>query len=105
MFPKDAELPYVAGSYDGAKYYVSGGVAIEKAQSPAVIDKTSIIANGAGIAMVTGIPFGSFLVIDKVGSWGVNDGIFEMTADSPGVYNIRITHPRFLEKEFTVNAG
>lgn len=72
---------------------------------PSSIDKTSITANEIDTATISDIHNPSFVIIDDETIYTVNDGIFNFSVDTPGIYTIKIVNSEYLEKEYTINAS
>lgn len=78
----------------------------DKPELAASINKTSILANGIDSIIISDIPVNTIVEIKGEGPlWTVDDGTFELTVDTVGTYQITVTHPLYLPKEYTINAS
>lgn len=69
-----------------------------------VASKPVIIANGVDSTLISGIPAGATVSVDG-GEVTVNDGALELAASNAGRYTVRVTHPRKLPAEVTIDAS
>jgi len=96
--------PYVIGEYDGNTTYISDGKPVERLESNAVINETTILADSTDTAIISNIHNPSTVIVDNGQSWVVTDGVFEFTIDLARVYEITIKSVPYLDKVFTVTA-
>lgn len=93
---------------DSDSYITGSPAAVTDRPTPScTIDKTSIAANGADTATLSGIPVGaSVRVTDGNGTtdYTVNDGVLEITADAPGTITATVT-AAFPYKPLTVTVN
>lgn len=78
----------------------------DKPELLTTINKTSMLANGIDLIIISDIPGNTRVdIAGEVPGWTVNDGTFELTVDTVGTYKIIVTHPLYLPKEYTINAS
>lgn len=77
---------------------------LARATFPGTWSTTSIIADGVDVAVLSGVPVGTEVIVDGV-SHVVDDGDFEMAATTPGAYRVQARHPRFIWQEWVINAN
>ena len=107
-FYEEAGMDYAEEWVDPETEYIKpsdyGYSIFARPEMPAAIDKTEILANGIDVATITGIPVGSSVAIDSE-AWAVDDGVFELTVDTPGEYRISISCWPYLDKELIIHAS
>lgn len=84
-------------------HYVSAGVVTPKTASAAIIDKTTIVADGVDTATISGLPNPSLLDVNG-SEVTVTDGTLELTTSLPGSYVIRLRNPAHFEMKWKVTA-
>jgi hypothetical protein len=77
----------------------------QRPEIPAVIDKTAIAADGVDVATISGLPNLSTITVAGIGKYSVTDGTFELTTQTPGIYQVLAEADGYLPKEFVVHAG
>lgn len=78
---------------------------LERPDSPATIDKTEFSADGVDSVSISSIPAGATVRITGHGEWQVDDGTFEFSTDTPGLYLMTVDSFPEKKKEFTINAS
>lgn len=76
---------------------------VERSTFPGTWDKTTITADGADAAVLTGAPAGTVVEVSGV-EHQVEDGDFELAADAPGDYEVAIRHPRYKWQTVVIHA-
>ena len=82
---------------------IEGGVPIDKADFAGDFDKEEIVADGADLATLTGLPDPCDIIVDGI-RHQITGGLLEFSADTPGAYPIQLMDYRFFEKEWTIVA-
>ncbi len=77
---------------------------VARATFPSTWSTTSIAADGVDLAVLSGVPVGTEVIVDGV-SHAVDDGDFEMSASTPGAYRVQARHPRSIWQEWVINAN
>lgn len=100
------KAPTIAGHYDGASQYVSGGTVTARPAMTLTADKTSITANGTDTATITGFPAGSTLVVDGGAAQALGTLTSEtFQATSPGTYTLVFSQFPHLDATLTITAS
>jgi len=98
----------VAGSADDAvQYYDTGASSLaDRPANPTTIDKTTVASDGTDMVVLTGVPPSSTVSVTGPMSTStiVNDGVLQLTFDTPGEYVVRVESFPELNKEFVINA-
>jgi len=84
--------------------FVRNGNLVDKTESPAVIDKASISANGLDVAAITGLTNPTIVFINGAPYVTITDGTFEFTTDLAGTYVFKLQSVPYLDKEITLYA-
>lgn len=79
---------YVEGTYDYTRYYITGGVAVEK--------KTMVIQLNGNV--ISGLPNPTTVYVEG-SQYVVTDGVFEFSSNLPGPYTIKLESPQYLTRE------
>jgi hypothetical protein len=78
---------------------------VEKTVLPSSINKTSMLADGADLIVISNLPNPTDVNISGERGYTISDGFIEFTIDTPGEYKI-ICHSRlYLDVEYTINAS
>jgi len=78
---------------------------IDKPVMPCSINKTNVLADGSDSIIISGLPNPSHILIKGEDSWTTTDGIFEITFDTVGTYEVIILSSLYLEEEYIINAS
>lgn len=103
----------IDGAYNDSVYYVdiAEEIAKEKLTLPGSIDKIEVTADREDTVTISNLPTtdlnGNFISVQvKIGrqKYEIDDGIVEITFDSPGKYTITCKARTYLDKNFEVDA-
>lgn len=94
---------YVIGKAAQESHYVDNGVLTYKCAMPVLLSAYSVFADGFDEVVLTGVPNGSVLKIghEEVVADGTD---IKLTSSSTGDIHITITHTKYLNEGFTINA-
>lgn len=84
-------------------YYVIGGVRVPKIPLPITLSPTTIPADGATVATISGIPASTAAQLGTQ-SVTVADGVLQLTFDLPSDYIVSLSHPLYLPATVTIHA-
>lgn len=76
---------------------------VDQTLVPYAIDKSTILADGIDQARITGLPAGVVAVIDGV-SHTIDDGELVFSEDLPGVRQIRLSLPLYMDAIIEIEA-
>lgn len=96
------------GIVDGETHYIVDGEPIPRPAQATAIDKTEVMADGADVVTITGIPSGATLSVSgpvTVSPQQVDDGAAELAFDVPGDYTVRVECFPWLPWESAIHAG
>ena len=94
----------IEGNVSLETHYVNSGTVAEKQLFNLALATSSIIANGADEAVISGIPAGAQVEWPDRQTDIVTDGEISFSVDLPGTYTFRFTDVPYLDKEITVEA-
>jgi len=84
-------------------YWFDGSGVVAKSDLGVDFDQLTIDADGIDVAMLTGLPTGIVVVVDRT-EYVVTDGVFELASTNPGTYLVRIQSPPYYLKTWKVIA-
>jgi hypothetical protein len=74
-------------------------------ENPAIIDKTTMTANGVDTVHITLLPNPTTVTVQGIeGSFNIIDGTFEFTYDSPATFTVVCKSNRHIDKSFSITA-
>lgn len=85
--------------------YVVSGELVSRPINAYILNKSSITADEIDEAIISGIPDGAELFVNKISLGLVSDGAVELTADIPGNLAVRLVLFPYLDYEVTINAS
>jgi hypothetical protein len=78
---------------------------VGKTKLPCTINKTSMLADGADLIVISNLPNPTDVDIDGERGYTISDGFIEFTMDTPGEYKILCQSKRYLDVEYNINAS
>lgn len=109
----DAGEGVLEGAFSGATHWVDAGVVMERPAMPTAVDKTTIAADGADVATISGVPAGATIVVYtafddgtrlRSSYYDVTDGVFEVLSMSPARMTIEVRIFPYLDGRIEVVA-
>lgn len=98
----------IEGAANDLTQYIAGGIVTNKPAIGAVIDKTTVTANGIDFCTISGLPNPSHISVIGGGASiaaDVIDGAIELTFDTPGAYRVRCESINKLPAEILIDAS
>lgn len=103
--PGESVVYDIGSEADDSSHYIVNDTPVPLAAQPAVLDKTSIIADGVDAATLSGLPNPSTVtLLNDYTETIVTDGTLVFTADVPGKYRLKVDAFPYLDTEFTIDA-
>jgi hypothetical protein len=88
---------------DDTEFYIVGGVVTTRPLLPAVVDKTTVIADDTDVMTISGLPDPCEVRVGTEAFTAVG-GSAEISFDLPGSHTIRISHFPYQDWEVDVDA-
>lgn len=89
-----------------AKHYVDVATEsiIGKTGFPGVLIDSTVIANSSDSAKIERVPHGTVVSVNGLvaQTYTIEDGMFEISVNMPGMYSIACTHPKHFIREYLI---